>query len=274
MRRLTLLALAVLLSLTACATDPAVRDAHDRADRVADLLKGVDPWVSEEVGYRLTQEANVAVFDVWGDGPGVPGRVRIGVRGIDRDFTPEGFTPGSPASERSTPAAEVFLCFEVEVTYRSKQDRSRAGLRDRWTDVTEVDCPEGRPRSFRPPAALPAGTLERLKERLPTILDLEAARRAVRGLDLDPRIRQDVAVVGDRIGIALKEPDGDCLLARVWPYLVQVWSPWRWTPPVVPAERACSAAQAASGYTNWPSRGCRALPAAPVTVAGCDPLTW
>ncbi|GGO81308.1 hypothetical protein GCM10012289_69980 [Nonomuraea cavernae] len=243
MVRLTFLALASLLSLTACAADAAAQDAREQVDRVAELLKGVDPWVSEDVGHRLTQDGNLAVFDVSGDGPDDPGRVRIRVRGTDRAFHP-------PAPGVSSPAAVAFLCFDVEVIYRSKLDRSRAGIRDRRVTVTEVACPEGRPRSFRPPAELPDRTSTWLKKHLPTTLDVDAARQAVRGLDLDPRIRQDITEFDDKIGIALREPDGDCLLARVWPNVVQVWRPWTWTPPVLPAERVCSAAQAASGYSN------------------------
>lgn len=118
------------------------------------------PWVSEEVGYRLTQDGNLAVFDVTGDGPDEPGRVRIRVRGTDHT--------------RST--------------------HPRASI------------------STRP-------------------------------------AKQEVAEFDGAIGIALREPDGDCLFARVWHDVVEVWRPWTWTPPVVPAERVCSAAQAASGYS-------------------------
>jgi hypothetical protein len=99
-------------------------------------------------------------------------------------------------------------------------------------------------------AERPDRTSAWLKTHLPTTLDLDAARQAVRDLDLDPRIRQDVAEFASEIGIALREPDGDCLFARVWPDVVQVWRPWTWTPPALPAERACSAAQAARGYSS------------------------
>ncbi|MFI9848612.1 hypothetical protein ACIHFD_67240 [Nonomuraea sp. NPDC051941] len=242
MRRLIPMALACLILLTACAADPAVQDARDHAARVAETLKGIDPWVSDDVGYRLTQDGNLAVLDISEDGPEEPGRARIRVRGRDRTLQP-------PIPGRSSPAAVVFLCFDIEVTYRLKLDRSRAGLRDRQATVSEVSCPESRPLSFPAPATIPDQASTWLKSHLPTTLDLDAARQAVRGLDLDPRIRQDVAEADGKIGIALREPDGHCLFARVWPDIVQVWRPWTWTPPVLPAERACSAAQAASGYS-------------------------
>ncbi|RVX39040.1 hypothetical protein EDD27_1372 [Nonomuraea polychroma] len=246
-RRPTLLVLASLLTLTACATDPAVQDARDHVDRVADQLTGYDPWIPEDVGYYLTREEEyVTVLDVSGDGHGDPGRVRIKVRGKDR-------TPRPPIglSDTPSPAAAVFLCFDLKVIQPPRAVHSRVRKKDRRVNVTEIGCPESvPPRSFRPPARLPAETHSWLKKHLPTTLDLDAARRAVRGLDLDPRIRQDIAEHDGKIGIALREPDGNCLFARVWPATVQVWSPWRpWAPPVLPAERACSAAQAASGYS-------------------------
>ncbi|MEU4703257.1 hypothetical protein [Nonomuraea dietziae] len=248
MRRLTLFVLASLFTLTACAADPAVQDARDHVDRVADLLTGFDPWVAEDVGYYLTQEEkeHLTVLDVSGDGREDPGRVRIKVRGKDRTTRPPMASPGV-----SLPAVAVFLCFDLEVVaHRPVTDHVRPTKADRRVNVTQVGCPEGSPRRFRPPAVLPARTDSWLKKHLPTTFDLGAARRAVRGLNLDPRIRQDVAEFDGKIGIALQEPDGDCLFARVWPSTVQVWSPWRpWAPPVLPAERACSAAQAASGYS-------------------------
>ncbi|NRQ33417.1 hypothetical protein HII36_16405 [Nonomuraea sp. NN258] len=250
MRRLTLLALVSSLALTACAADPAVQDAHDRLDLVADQLTGYDPWIPEDVGYHLTRdEEYVTVLDVSGDGRGDPGRVRIRVRGRDRTPQPPRRPEDVPATP--SPAAVVFLCFELKVLQPMWGDRSPVRKPDRRVDVTEIDCPAKiPPRTFRPPAVLPAHTDAWLKKHLPTTLDLDAARRAVQGLDLDPRIRQDVAEHDGRIGVALRMPDGGCLFARVWPSIVQVWSPWRpWAPPVLPAERACSAAQAASGYS-------------------------
>ncbi|MBE1593683.1 hypothetical protein ACFPOI_23715 [Nonomuraea angiospora] len=247
MRRLTLLVLASLLTLTACTADPAVRDAQDHLDQVADQLKAFDPWVPEDVGYYLTQdEEYLTVYDVSGDGRDDPGRVRIKVRGRDR--TPRG--PMAPA-DVVPPGASVSLCFDLEVMLQHPvRNDARVTEADRRVNVTEIDCPEGKPGVFRPPAGLPAQTYPWLQKHLPTTLDLEAARRAVRALNLDPRIRQDVAVFDGKIGIALREPDGDCLFARVWPSTVQVWSPWRsWAAPMSPSERACSAAQAASGYS-------------------------
>ncbi|MFI6738389.1 hypothetical protein ACIBI9_36160 [Nonomuraea sp. NPDC050451] len=244
MHRLTLLALASLLTLTACTADPAVQDAQDHLDQIADLLTGFDPWVPEDVGYYLTRdEEYVTVYDV---SSGDPRRVRIKVRGKDRTPRPPVHSPGV-----SSPAVSVSLCFDLEVVlFHPVAKDARVTKDDRRVSVTEIDCPEGRPRVFRPPAALPAQTHPWLKKHLLTTLDLGAARRAVRGLNLDPRIRQDVAEFDGKIGIALQEPDGGCLFARVWPPTVQVWSPWRpWAPPVLPAERACSAAQAASGYS-------------------------
>ncbi|MGN9780281.1 hypothetical protein ACTMTF_02560 [Nonomuraea sp. ZG12] len=247
MRRFTLLVLASLLTLAACVTDPAVRDARDHVDRVADQLTGYDLWIAEDVGYHLTREEEyVTVLDVSGDGDGDPGRVRIKVRGKDR--TPR---PPTGSSDTPSPPEVVFLCFDLKVIQPARAGHRRVRKTDRKVDVTEIDCPESAPpRGFRPPATLPAETSSWLKKNLPTTLDLDAARRAVRGLRLDPRIRQDIAEHDGRIGIALREPDGTCLFAQVWPTTVQVWSPWRsWAPPVLPAERACSAAQAASGYS-------------------------
>jgi hypothetical protein len=210
-------------------------------------LTGYDPWVAEDVGYYLTRkEKYVTVLDVSGDGHGDPGRVRIKVRGKDR-------TPRPPIGPSDTPAPAVlvFLCFDLKVIQSARADHSRVRKTGRRVNVTEIDCPESAPpRSFRPPATLPARTTSWLKKHLLATLDLDVARRAVRDLDLDPRIRQDIAEHDGKIGIALREPDGDCLFARVWPTTVQIWSPWRpWAPPALSAERTCSAAQAASGYS-------------------------
>ncbi|WP_329082054.1 hypothetical protein [Streptosporangium sp. NBC_01469] len=247
MRRLTPLVLASLLTLTGCATAPAVRDAREHADRIADQLKGYDPWIAEDVGYHLSREEEyLTVLDVSGDGHDDPGRVRIRVRGKDRTPQP----PIGPADTPS-PAAVVFVCFDLEVVKPARANHIKARKEDWRVNITEIDCPKSTPRrSFRPPARLPAQTHAWLKKHLSTALDLDAARRAVRGLHLDPRIRQDVAAYDGKIGIALRAPDGDCLFAQVWLDIVQVWSPWRpWAPPALPAERACSAAQAASGYS-------------------------
>ncbi|MGJ6969045.1 hypothetical protein ACSDR0_44840 [Streptosporangium sp. G11] len=236
-----------MLTLTGCAADPAVRDAREHADRIADQLKGYDPWVAEDVGYHLTREEEyLTVLDVSGDGHDDPGRVRIRVRGKDRTPRP----PLGPADTPS-PAVVVFVCFNLEVIEPAPANHIKAREEDRSVTITEINCPKDVPwRTFRPPARLPAQTDSWLKKHLPTTLDLDAARRAVKGLDLDPRIRQDVAAYDGKIGIALREPDGDCLFAQVWPNIVQVWSPWHsWAPPVLPAERACSAAQAANGYS-------------------------
>jgi hypothetical protein len=70
------LVLASSLTLTACVTDPAVGDARDHVDRVADQLTGYDLWIAEDVGDYLTrEEPDVMVLDVSGDGHGEPGRV-------------------------------------------------------------------------------------------------------------------------------------------------------------------------------------------------------
>lgn len=188
-RRLTLFVLASLFTLTACAADPAVQDARDHVDRVADQLTGFDPWVAEDVGYYLAQEEeeHLTVLDASGDGREDPGRVRIKVRGKDRTTRPPMASPGV-----SLPAVAVFLCFDLEVVvHRPVADHVRPTKADRRVNVTQVGCPEGSPRRFRPPAVLPARTDSWLQKHLPTTLDLDAARRAVRGLNLDPRIRQE-----------------------------------------------------------------------------------
>ncbi|MEU4547313.1 hypothetical protein [Nonomuraea dietziae] len=174
-RRLTLLVLASLFALTACAADPAVQDARDHVDRVADLLAGFDPWVAEDVGYYLTQEEeeHLTVLDVSGDGRGDPGSVRIKVRGKDRTTRPPTASPGV-----SLPGVVVFLCFELEVVaHRPEANHARLTKAGRRVNVTQVGCPEGRPRRFRPPAELPAQTDAWLKKHLPTTPDLDAARR-------------------------------------------------------------------------------------------------
>lgn len=247
-RRFTYLVLASLLSLSACAADPAIQDAQGHVDQVTDLLTGFDPWIAEDVGYYLTRfEENVMVLDVSGNGRDDPGRVRIKVRGRDR--TPR---PPMVPSATPTPRAVVILCFDLAVIQPARVDQLplRERKLHRRVDVTEIDCPASAPpRSFRLPARLPAHTDSWLKKHPPTADDLDDARSVVWGLDLDPRIRTDVAEHDGTIGVAFQEPDGNCLFARVWSTYVQVWSPWRpWMPPVVPAERACSAAQAASGY--------------------------
>lgn len=145
----------------------------------------------------------------------------------------------------------VVICFDLEVIALPKADRSLLRKPRRKVNVTEIDCPASTPpRSFRRPATLSANTESWLKKHLPTTADLDSTRRALRELNLDPRIRQDIGKYHGKIGVALRVPDGSCLFARSGADGVQVWSPWRpWMPPVLPAERACTADQAASGYT-------------------------
>ncbi|MFF3664022.1 hypothetical protein [Microtetraspora malaysiensis] len=221
-----------MLALTACAQDPSVINAREQADEVAQKLTRYLAWVPEDVGYSLTRDKRVEVFDVSGTKFSLdnPGRVLIRVHGKGWKYETFIFVAG-------TPTPEVVMCFEITVSYSD-------------ADVDEVDCPAGRPGTFRPPPRLPAAAFEQLKKHLPRKLDLVAAERVVLGLDLDPRIREDVRQINGVIGVAVREGPGSCLFARVKPPEVEVWHP---SPiQVMPGEGECSAAEAANGYAQRP----------------------
>jgi hypothetical protein len=223
----------LLLVLTSCAEeDPSARAARVKAEEMARDFERDLEWDPEDVGYVLSHEKDVEVFSVSGTQFSVsdPGRVVVRVRG--QGSSGGGFFGGVP-----TPRPAVVVCFEITVSYGN-------------TDVGEVDCPPGEPRTFRPPAELPDRALERLEERLPKTVDLAAARRAVQALDLDDRIGQDVAEFHGVIGVALREGPGRCLFARVRAAGVEVWWPSRIQ--VMPGEGSCSAAEAAYGYAQRP----------------------
>ena len=67
---------------------------------------------------------------------------------------------------------------------------------------------------------------ERLRQALATSGPDEAAvRAAVAGLKLDPAVRQEIAVRGGTVGVALRASQYDCLVARVGPAGAETWRP-------------------------------------------------
>ncbi|MEU7005012.1 hypothetical protein [Nonomuraea sp. NPDC046570] len=244
MRRLlaSLLALSLASVLVSCSADPAEEAARFRADEIARQLGRGLSWNPEDIGHWLSREKDVTVYSVTGTryslDSGEMGRVVLriratatagsGVRGIPRD-----------KAHLATPVPPLVAapCFEISVSYAD-------------AEVDEVGCPDGPPPVFRAPAEIPDRAHQWLKSRLPKAPDLQSARDAVRSLDLDDRIRVEVADINGVIGVALYERPGVCLFARVRSVGVEVWSPSRIQ--VMPGEGSCSAAEAASGFAQRP----------------------
>ncbi|HLU75914.1 MAG TPA: hypothetical protein VKZ82_27305 [Nonomuraea sp.] len=175
------------------------------------------------MGWSLSQSEGVEVFMVSEKEPGEEGWVLVRVRA-------RGFADEAPASQTAR-------CFRIEASS--------------WdADLDEAECPPGSPRTFRSPAEIPGRAFDWLKEHLPVTPDLEEARRVVRALDLDDRIKQDVALVDGVLGVALREGPGECLFARVRFGTVQVWKPARIQ--VMPGEGVCGASEAAYGFAQRP----------------------
>ncbi|MCT9934866.1 hypothetical protein N5079_32135 [Planotetraspora sp. A-T 1434] len=222
---------AALALLTGCGADnTAEANAEAQVETMAKALSRTLVWKTEDIGFFVTQQKGVELLSIGGQKRSRTAPLRLVVRVIGKGVEGGGFfQDGMP-----TPVPDVVRCFELTVYY---------------SDVTfdGADCPQGAPLTFRARPELPSRAVEQLKKRLPRKPDLAKVREAVRRLDLDPRITQEIAESEGVIGVALWEGvDGTCLFARVRSSEVDVWHPYR----IVPGGdlESCTAIGAVNGY--------------------------
>jgi hypothetical protein len=221
MRQLLLIPLALLL-VGGCGVTPspeknATDDARDNARRVGDRLYGSRVWPAQDVGHRADDIEGVEVMRVTGtttaQGDGVGVVIRLS---------------GTALNEWSEPRyITVVRCFELRFSPKTK-----------WgAEPRDVNCPPGRPLTFKPWPKTSQIPYERLRKALPRIphggtVDERKVREAVASLHLDPAIRTDIKADDGVVGVSLRvkpylDNALDCTLARVAPGRTNVWSPAR-----------------------------------------------
>lgn len=224
-----LIALA-LLSLPGCGRENAAeRDAVAQVETLATALSRALFWKTEEFGFFVTQQEGVELLSIDGQKRSQTAPLHMVVRVVGTATEGGGFY----GDGRPTPLPDAVRCFAVTVFY---------------SDVTfhGVDCPRTAPLTFPSPPAFPPHIIERLKDTLPRKPDPEKVREAIRRLDLDRRITQEILERVGVIGVALREgADRTCLYARIRPGEVEVWYPHR----IVPGgdSDACTALGAVNG---------------------------
>ncbi|SCG42353.1 hypothetical protein [Micromonospora humi] len=203
--------------------DDAVADATETVDRIEARFDRDHLYKAEDYAHTAGQEESVAVLRVdgethWQTGVTLVLRVTGHGSGVD-DW-----------GARVEGTEEV--CF-----------RLRLGPKDDDRD-DDVDCPAGEPLPVAKDPSL-AGLDDRLRRALTGAGPHESkVRAAVAGLKLDPAVRQEIAVEGARVGVALRASQYDCLLARVGPRGAETWRPSH--VQLAPGELSCSAGLALS----------------------------
>jgi hypothetical protein len=234
MRRSMLVLVSVLL-VAGCGTaeDRATGDARKAADRAGDRLYTSRVLPAHDVAHRAADLDGVEVMRVTGTSTAGNG-VRLVLR-----------TTGTAAEDGWFPSGTITVkrCFELRFSTTADWKNH---------DTRQVNCPSGKPLTFKSWPKTPDIPSERLEKALPRVpsggrADEAKVRAAVASLRLDEAIRREFRTEGPVVGVALTVKPylsdvSDCVLARVAPGRTSVW-----TPPRVQrmaGEGGCSAANA------------------------------
>ncbi|MFF0575758.1 hypothetical protein [Streptosporangium saharense] len=244
MRRFALLLAALTLPLAGCGANPARTDFEANFERLTETLGHTRFKESEDLGFLVGQQKGVAVLSVPERTRRDPFRAVVKITGKGMIKVREN------GQEKLRPVPDVVGCFEAVA--------SGTAFPDYFAEVSlhRVECPATDPLTFRAPAEFPPWMVERLQETLPKKPDLARVREAVRRLDLDPRVIQEIAEgetdEGEAaVGVALREgPDGDCVYARVRRGEARVWAPYRILPYSDVGAQTCTVTGAIKGYAE------------------------
>ncbi|GAA4633528.1 hypothetical protein GCM10023196_071400 [Actinoallomurus vinaceus] len=195
--------------------DKATDDARDRARRVGNRLYSGSVRPAQDVGHLADDIEGVDVMRVTGttttQGDGVGVVIRVSGTASKDWLEPEEIT--------------VVRCFELRISPKTE-----------WGDEPrDVDCPRGRPLTFKPWPKSVEIPYERLRKALPRVprggtVDERKVRGAVASLHLDPAIHTEVQAEEGVVGVSLRvkpylDDALDCALAQVAPGRTSVWSP-------------------------------------------------
>ncbi|GHJ16453.1 MULTISPECIES: hypothetical protein [unclassified Micromonospora] len=204
--------------------DSAVADATETVDRLESRFDVDHLYQADEFVHAAGQEEAVEVLQVRGEThwqTGVTLVLRVTGHGV-------GVNDWGERVEGTEP-----VCFRLNLG-PERDDRD-----------DDIDCPTGDPLPVPRDPSL-TGVDARLRAALTRSGPDEAAvRAAVAGLELDPAVRQEIAVRGGTVGVALRASQYDCLLARVGPTgAAETWRPSH--VQLAPGELSCSAGLALS----------------------------
>ncbi|MFI7071071.1 hypothetical protein [Micromonospora sediminicola] len=203
--------------------DNAVADATDVVDRVEARFARDHLYTAEEFVHAAGQEPAVTVLQVRGE--------THWQTGVTLVLRVTGHGAGVNGRGETVEGTEM-VCFRLRLG-PERDDRD-----------DDIDCPAGDPVPVPQDPSLD-GVDDRLRRALGKASGDEAAvRAAVAGLKLDPAVRQEIAVRGGTVGVALRASRYDCLLARVDATGAQTWRPSH--TQLAPGELSCSAGLALS----------------------------
>jgi hypothetical protein len=235
--------------LTAGCSVPSLPAPEDAARRAAttlarDIYEFVDGRdgngrrgvTAEDLGRRAARRDDAVLLAVSGErrdqGDGV--RLTIRVTATGTGYVDNGGWNGE------TETATVTACFDLVLAPHDP-------------GVFPAACPPGGPITYPPLPKLPGDIVTTLQQRLEDLStkDEQAVRALLDELGLDPAIRRDIGASGTIVGLALRTPEFDCVMARVGPTQpAQAWRPSRIQ--LQPGELACRGAEAAVGAAIHP----------------------
>ncbi|MFG1678252.1 hypothetical protein [Micromonospora sp. NPDC049282] len=204
--------------------DDAVADATETVDRIEARFDRDHLFKAEDYAHTAGQEQAVEVLQVRGE--------THWQTGVTLVLRVTGHGSGVNDWGETVEGTET-VCFRLNLG-PERDDRD-----------DDVDCPAGKPQPVARDPSL-TGVDDRLRQALTRSGPDEAAvRAAVAGLKLDPAVRQEIAVEGGTVGVALRASQYDCLLARVGPKrAAETWRPSH--VQLAPGELSCSAGLAFS----------------------------
>lgn len=237
MRTFPLIPLALLLAGGCGVVNPspeqnATDSAREHARRVGERIYTSRVLPARDVGHLAADIEGVDVMRVTGtstargDGVGVVIRV----------------SGTAPRDSWDSSEVTVIRCFELRVSVWT----------ERGATPSDVDCPPGRPLTFKPWPETPKIPFERLRRALPHVprggtVDEPKVREAVASLHLDPAIHTEIKAEDGVVGVSLTAKPYlhdalDCVLARVAPGGTDVRTPARMQR--MPGEGGCDVANA------------------------------
>ena len=215
---------------TADMQERAKEDARNKVKEVIDRIDRDHGYKADGYAHSAAQVDGVEVMKTDGTMRNTGNGVSLVVR-----------VHGIVQSSNKTGPLDLPVCFTF--TY----DRDKSGR-----PQDEIDCPTTPPLDIPKDPQLPGNIMDVLRTTLPSGPNATEAsvRAVVDGLDLDPRIHVDVNTHYGAIGVALKASQYACVLARVTPEKVEVWSPSR--VQLAPGELSCNGGTAAGGQGQTP----------------------
>ncbi|NMO49659.1 hypothetical protein HH310_00370 [Actinoplanes sp. TBRC 11911] len=197
----------------------AASDASKKVDALLQQFAYDHLYKADDYVHTAGQQPGIAVLSVTGQThwqSGVTLVLKVTGHGTERG------ADGSLITERDAP-----ICFRLQLGPETD---------DRDNDIT---CPPTTPLQITKDPSL-----DGVDNRLPPALRAAgphepAVRAALAALHLDPAIHQDVITQNNRVGVALRATQYDCIIIRITTKDVQLWRPSH--TQLSPGELPCSA---------------------------------